>query len=493
MQTGIYVRVSTEEQAKEGFSIRAQQEKLKGYALVKDWSIYDIYVDEGISGKNITQRPSMTRLLKDIENGYIKNVLVFKIDRLTRSTSDLVYLIKLFAEHDCAFNSLTESIDTETASGRMFLKIIGIFAEFERENLTERVRLGCERKAKEGFSVSSWIHSYGYNRDNGQKIQTINEEEATIVREIYDMYVNQNKSLSYITRVLNIRKVPTKLNVDWARKNVKNILKNCNYIGKVRYRIDDKEKYFEADGLHEPIITKELFDNAQRLLTNSPTACFTKQPKECNYYLGFLYCAKCGSRYSTHGRNVTLKDGTKKYVNAYRCENKTFGDCTSSQMSHKKVEEAFVKYISNVNDFEEVDITEIDTEKTLKTTTDITDNLNKKIKQLKDKEREVMSLYVDNKIDFDNYKNISSTVQKEISIYNDELNNLKQEKSIENVEIAKEDIILNLKENWELLTDIEKRQFLLNFVKKIVVDKEDIDNRIKSQVEIVDVEFKSFI
>lgn len=108
LRTGIYVRVSTEEQAQEGFSIRAQIEKLKAYALLKDWEIFDIYVDEGISGKNIVDRPEINRLIDDINDTKVNNVLVFKVDRLTRSTKNLLELMELFEEYNCAFNSLTE-------------------------------------------------------------------------------------------------------------------------------------------------------------------------------------------------------------------------------------------------------------------------------------------------------------------------------------------------------------------------------------------------
>ena len=96
LQTGIYVRVSTEEQAQEGYSIRAQEEKLRDYAKVKDWLVYKIYMDEGISGKNITERPAINEMIEDIKSGKVKNVLVFKIDRLTRNTADLISLIDLF-------------------------------------------------------------------------------------------------------------------------------------------------------------------------------------------------------------------------------------------------------------------------------------------------------------------------------------------------------------------------------------------------------------
>lgn len=158
------MRVSTEEQAQEGFSVRAQTEKLKAYALLKDWEIYDIYADEGISGKNIVDRPAINRLIEDIQDGNVNNVLVFKVDRLTRSTKDLIELVELFEQQACAFNSLTESIDTDTPSGRMFLKIIGIFAEFERENLVTRLKLGFERKVKEGYTLANYSLSYGYSK-----------------------------------------------------------------------------------------------------------------------------------------------------------------------------------------------------------------------------------------------------------------------------------------------------------------------------------------
>ena len=140
--TGIYIRVSTEDQAKDGFSIHAQREKLTKYAEANDWDIHDYYVDDGISGKNLEGRPEVKRMLDDVKNGKINNILIYKLDRLTRSTKDLIYLIELFEKHNCTFNSQTEKIDTSNAVGRMFVKIIGIFAEFERENLAERVSFG---------------------------------------------------------------------------------------------------------------------------------------------------------------------------------------------------------------------------------------------------------------------------------------------------------------------------------------------------------------
>jgi len=109
LNTAIYVRVSTEEQAKEGYSIRAQIDKLKSYIMIKDWTFYKVYADEGISGKNITDRPAINELIADIKAGRVGNVFVYKIDRLTRSTRDLIDLTEIFKDHSCNFNSLMEA------------------------------------------------------------------------------------------------------------------------------------------------------------------------------------------------------------------------------------------------------------------------------------------------------------------------------------------------------------------------------------------------
>jgi len=239
ISTGIYLRVSTDEQAKEGYSIRAQEEKLRAYATAKEWQVYNVYSDEGISGKDIDGRPAVKQLLNDVAAGTVKNVLVYKIDRLTRSTKNLIELVDLFNQHRCAFNSLIESIDTTTATGRMFLKIVGIFAEFERENLAERVRLGLERKVKEGYSISNFSTSYGYKREKVDKIQVVDDDEAEIVRRIFNMCLNDGLSFNMIAKTLNTEKITTKLGKRWHDTIIKDVLTNPNYVGKVRYSLND--------------------------------------------------------------------------------------------------------------------------------------------------------------------------------------------------------------------------------------------------------------
>jgi site-specific DNA recombinase len=329
IRTGIYVRVSTEEQAKEGFSIRAQQEKLTEFIKIKGWELYSVYIDDGISGKNITDRPEINRLIGDVMNGNVQNVLVFKIDRLTRSTKDLISLMDLFNEKGCAFNSLMESIDTHTPSGRMFIKIIGIFAEFERENIIERVSVALEKKVREGYTLSGYkIAPYGYNREVGNRELTINEEESKIVREMFHLYLNEHKSLTAIATELSMRNVKTSNDSRWTQASVKYILTNPLYMGKVRYSMKDENRYFEAEGKHEAIIPEEIFIGVQSKISKMQKT-VRKRPREENYFTGTLMCAVCGRKMTTHGEYRKL-NGEEVYYP------KSLIKGTQNASSHKK-------------------------------------------------------------------------------------------------------------------------------------------------------------
>lgn len=316
LNTGIYIRVSTEEQAKFGYSINAQKEKLSNYARIKEWKIYDIYIDEGLSGKNLN-RPKIIKLLKDIEDKNVNNVLVFKIDRLTRSTKDLINLIEFFQKKNCEFNSLTESIDTSSPTGRMFIKIIGLFAEFERETIAERIKLGLERKVKEGYSICSSTVSYGYIKEKGNNIQKINKIEAYVVKKIYQDYLN-GKSIKEIKSELINKKIKTKKDKEWTNKTIKDILKNPNYIGKVRYGLNNKN-YFEKEGKHKAIISKSDYISVNNLLKNE------LRTKKDAYYSNKIICM-CNKKMSTK----RIYNKNKCYIN-YICNN---NNCLFKMISH---------------------------------------------------------------------------------------------------------------------------------------------------------------
>jgi len=373
-----------------------------------------------------------------------------------------------------------ESIDTHTASGRMFIKIIGIFAEFERENIVERTRLGFERKAKEGYSLCTTHASYGYMRDKGQKIQTINEKEAVIVREIFDMYVNQKKALIGIAKILNIRQVPTKFNTNWTANAVRDILQNCNYIGKVRYSVKDKKRNFETAGLHEPIIEEELFYEAKRIIEKNKKITKTKKPRTENYYLGFLYCPKCDGKLSTHGSYYKKKDGTEKYTSSYKCGRGQFKACDFGKVSHNKINIAFEKYMKRLKD--------IESKKKQRATPEIRQEiLEETLNKLNHRENELWRLYIEGRIGFTEYKAVKNKLDADKKETQDKINKLNASESIPI--ISKEDIIMEFVDRWHEFTDIERREFLTKFVKKIDITIAKSENEIRWVVVVDNVEF----
>jgi len=496
LSTAIYVRVSTDEQAQEGFSIRAQTDKLKAYAMLKDWDIFDIYSDEGISGKNIVDRPAINRLIDDINAGNVNNVLVFKVDRLTRSTRNLLELVELFEENDCAFNSLTESIDTDTPSGRMFLKIIGIFAEFERENLVSRLKLGFERKAKEGYTLANFKMSYGYSKEKGQKIQTIQQNEAQIVREIFSMYLDGNKSMTGIAKLLNQRKIPTKMNgASWESTSIRGILTNPTYIGKVRYSLADESRYFEVDGHHERIISDEIFNLAQEKIKSMPAVSRTKRPREVNYFCGVTVCACCDGKFTTH--NYTNKAGNDRCM--YRCVKKIYHKneditCKSPTISHEKLNTAFIEYIRNYDDFTTVDEVEIDNNKARKEQElqEYIKECERKLEVLEVRKKRIVEQYVNEEISFVEYRDMLGVFSDKLEVLTLEVQRAKMELPNENEipDIQKDDIIANIKENWDYLNNAERMMFLQRFVKKITI-KVEKQHAKSNVVRIEGIDFNS--
>lgn len=501
MVTGIYVRVSTEEQAKEGYSIRAQEEKLKQYATLKDWHIYSVYADEGISGKDIDGRPAIKRLIADITSGKVKNVLVYKIDRLTRSTKNLIELVELFNQNKCAFNSLNESIDTATATGRMFLKIIGIFAEFERENLVERVRLGFERKAREGHSNSAGITSYGYSRENGSKIQKIENEQAQIVRRIFNMYLHDNYNFSRIAKTLNAENIASKRGKKWLIVAIKDILTNPNYIGKVRYAVRDTARYFENDGQHEPIIDESTFYQVEERINKTKKISRTKYPSSGVYFCGVLYCALCGAKYSTHWnysnwhkKNKKTEEGQQspRYP-SYRCMNNfNFNnDCRAKAVRHIKVEQAFEEYIMQYENFEKFDDLETDSTSSSDHNAEI-ETINAEIGQIERKHEEIMSLFVANSIDFSTYQGMIKLSNVRRVELETRLNLLQKTTQDVVYKYSVKEIVSDFREQWAVLNNEQRQQFVQKFVKKIVMHGELPTKGNINEAVIGDILFNEF-
>jgi len=373
----------------------------------------------------------------------------------------------------------------------MFLKIIGIFAEFERENIIERTKLGFEKKVKEGYSLCTRNASYGYTREIGEKIQEIHESEAQVVQDIFDMYVHQGMSLTSIAKHLNIVGTPTKFNSTWSSIHIKRLLENCNYIGNVRHHTKDAELKQEYDGLHEAIILEELFDEAQELLAKNKKANKSKKPREENYFSKMLVCGKCGDKLVSHCTYKTLKSGAVSFYGSYRCSRHRVGACDTCEITHSKVEKAFQQYIDEIDTLEGADKINIqEQERQRQNQLEQITAYQEKLSKLDAKEREVLNRYVDNEIEFEDYTSMKNRIRNDKQFVQSELDKLHISVAEEST-IKREDIISDFKENWQHLSMVEKRQFLVKFVKKIVVINEKEESQYFVTIKILDVVFHS--
>lgn len=310
MKVGIYVRVSTLEQATEGYSIQEQTDKLKKFCEVKEWSVGDVYTDPGFSGSSL-KRPGMQKLINDVEQQRIDAVLVYKLDRLSRSQKDTLYLIEdVFLKYNVHFVSLNENFDTSTPFGRASIGMMSVFAQLEREQITERMQMGKVGRAKAGYFHGGGTIPHGYDYKDGQLIP--NEKESKIVNYIFDQYLD-GWGVQSIAKNLNAKHISGKRSAKWSHKIVNEILANNLYIGKITWK---NETY---DGTHLPIIDEDKFYKVQELMAKRKTSAnkTNLQPFKAKYMLtGLAYCGVCGARMFTLQSYSTKQ---RKYIRKYGC------------------------------------------------------------------------------------------------------------------------------------------------------------------------------
>ena len=195
-RVAIYIRVSTLDQAREGYSLEAQEKTLRKWCDDRRYIVSDLYADRGISGKDIEHRPDMNRLLKDAEENKFNIVLFWALSRFTRSVSDLYFTMEKFQKWNVSMVSYTEAFDTSTPMGRAMIGIVGVFAQLERELTSERVSAAMEERASQGKRTCSEV--LGYNK-SGKDSFVINESEAEYVRFCFEQYLIR-KNLSEVAK-----------------------------------------------------------------------------------------------------------------------------------------------------------------------------------------------------------------------------------------------------------------------------------------------------
>lgn len=319
MRVGLYPRVSGHEQ-EDNYSIPEQIDRMKKYCEARDWMVHKIYTDAGFSGGNL-DRPGLQEMINDVENGKLDMVLVYKLDRLSRSQKETLFLIEdVFEKHNVAFTSMTENFDTSTPFGKAILGILAVFAQLERSQIKERTMLGKDSLAQEGkWHGGKWV-PIGYNYENG--LLEINEYEAMQVAEIAKLFLN-GTPVRTIARLVTEKGYKHKYG-EWEAKTIRRVLQNPVNVGQIKNR----DRWYP--GIHDPILNQKTFDAIQELMEKRRDQYGTTRPHQ-SLLGGILYCKNCGGRYARQSYNgvfyyicYSRSKKMKKMIKDPNCRNKNY-------------------------------------------------------------------------------------------------------------------------------------------------------------------------
>ena len=467
---GIYIRVSTEDQVREGFSLGEQEEKLKQLCKYKDYKIYKVYKDAGISAKNMSGRPAFQQMLEDMRAGKINYIVAYKLDRVTRSVRDLEVLISELEEHHCYLVCDRDDVNTSTANGRFFVRMLTVLSQLEIEIVSERTKFGLTGAIKSGHIPGTC--PLGYKRNESKKM-VIDETTKDVIIRIFNLYL-QGKSYQTIANILNKEKVlePKK----WDDSTIEKIINNKIYVGDYeRFKRVAKEQGKEPviyPNVVEPIITRAMFEDVQiKKEKNQRAYCRDR----VYIFMQKMKCPKCGKLMSSKGTG-----GKKKKYMYYHCS-----DC-KLYLREDLIEEQVMPMIM---DLIEYDMTvkkyfyPVLADKKEK-------NTDKEINTLRNQKNRIKEVYLKEIVDVEEfskeYKAIDEKLelleQKRIETIDLNKQSFSPQYLMADRDVEKEKLIRSnkfydmLMSEWKNKNKEEKQEFISKFLESITVEKDSKGN-----------------
>ncbi|MDE6128929.1 MAG: recombinase family protein [Lachnospiraceae bacterium] len=444
-----YVRVSTDNQL-ENYSIEEQTDRLKSYCAAKDITITKFYTDGGYSGGNIN-RPALQQMLTDIETGAIDVVVVYKLDRLSRSQKDTLMLIEdKFLAHNVNFISVNENFDTASPFGKAMIGMLSVFAQLEKDQITERFTMGRIGRAKNGYYHGGPTAPTGYDYADGCLI--VNDYEALQVKELYERFASGH-TLHECWRYMQ-KNYTTKYGAWSSETLVRHILQNDIYIGNVKF------KGVSYKGRHEPIIPEELFYSVQDIFENAKrnTPSFRRSPFKAQTLLSnLIFCGKCGARFhGEHGNYACYSrtKGDRKYIIDPNCKNKKW--------KIADLDAIVTEYLTKLsfNDLEPRPVMPVKKD------------YSKRIGEIDRQLSNLIDLYQVGSIPMEVISQKADALAKEKALL------VRQESESGTLPLSNEEILLFRDRFLQLLSsnDLQaKRACLTNVIEKIVVDDDNVD------------------
>lgn len=480
---GLYPRVSTEDQFRNGHSLGEQKERMLKLCDYKNYEVYKVYEDAGISAKDMN-RPAFQEMIQDIKDGKINKIIVYKLDRLTRSIKDLEEICTFLEENNCSLESMCEDINTSTANGKFFIRMLTILAQLEIERTSERTKFGMIGAVKKGHFVGRAPIGY----DKQDKKLVVNDIESEVIRRIFDLYI-KGMAANAITKLLNEEKV---LNRKWIPTLVDRILSNEIYIGNYVHRktisVEESQTFI---GVAPAIIEEEVFNIAQ---VQKQKNLKNYKRKQTYIFMQSIKCPKC----DTIMGGCSSKSHTGEKHCYYQC-----AKC-NTRISEKKIEKQMINFLDDMLDFFLfIDNTYKpylyqDTESELK-------KCNKIIDKLEIKEKRIKKAFVDgiveevelkDELDFiKNQKKMTEEKIKDLSIkessedHKNEMRLIYNLKQLEQIKYKSYHVRKN--KLWDKLPKEQKQELVFKYIDNINIEIDKKKNVSIKKININKKEIKN--
>ena len=467
---GIYMRVSTEDQAREGFSLPVQKERLEAYCKFNGYKIVEYYTDAGISAKTGNHRPEYDRMLEDGKQGKINMIIALKLDRITRSTRDWETLMDYLEKYNINIAFVNDDINTTTANGKMVSRIMMSVSQNEIERTSERTIIGLEGAIKQGHIPAR--APLGYKHIDKKLVPDPLTKD--IVIRIYNLYF-EGLTYNTIAKLFNKEKVLDKTN--WKDTSILKIITNVIYKGDyIQGKTTRNPRYFED--VVEPIVSKELWDSCQ----------VQKKKNQRNYmrsqtyiFLQKLKCPKCG-RILAGGASHKIK--ADKWYYYYRCEK-----CRGNIREHE-IEDSIKELLSDIFEYDSV-VNEFFLPVLQNKIHNPKEDFEKEITNLNNKKIRIRKAYIDELFTEEEYKEETNIIENKIKdlqkkiLENEQVSKLNL--SVDDILVKRDmDFINSIKlpilynafiDSWDGLEREEKAEIVMKYIDDI--ELELVNNKYK--------------
>lgn len=482
----IYIRVSTEDQAREGFSLGEQKEKLLQLCAFKGYEVFKIYEDAGISAKDMEHRPAFQEMLSDMKKGKINYIVAYKLDRVTRSVRDLEELISVLEQYNCFLVCDRDDVNTSTANGRFFVRMLTVLSQLEIEIVSERTKFGLNGAIKSGHLPG--VLPLGYKKD-GNKKTIIDETTKPVIERIFKMYL-EGKSFQQISNIFNDEKVLAPK--PWKDTTIQKIIDNKIYMGDYeQYKRIAKNKQIEPVtymNVVEPIISRAVWEECQHQKEKNQRT-YTRD----RVYLFFqkIKCPTCGRIMKCKGSG-----GKKKKYMYYNCEK------CHLNFREDKIEELLTNFIYDMVEYDMVVkkyfLPILADHKPTKT-----DDIDKEMKQLEKQKERIKKAYMSGIVEMEDFSEDYKLIEDKLEILEQKKNEildldnvafspqqLMADRDIERETMIRLDTLNSIvKTTWKSKSKEEKQEFISKLVESIIITK---DNQNELHIERINFR-KSFM